>query len=77
MALQIQHRAILKPFISPFIPKEWFEEQSVTGMECTINGLDPTTEYEIRVAAFSGKGMGDFASQRHFTLPADENGREI
>ena len=65
----------MKPYISPFILKERFEEQFVhSGMNFTVDELEPTTEYEIKVAAYSGKEMGHFASLRQFTLPADEKG---
>ena len=44
-------------------------------MNFTVDRLEPTTEYEIKVTAYTGKGMGDFANLRHFTLPADEGGK--
>ena len=59
------------------MPNDLFEGEQVepSVRKFTIDNLEPATKYEIKVAAYSRKEMGDFAILRQFSSPVDENGK--
>ena len=73
----MQIRAIFKPYDLNFIPEPQYEHKytpkDVT--ELTLDGLKPSTEYELNLSAYSGREMGDVSTLRQFTLPASQEGK--
>ena len=71
---KVTRRTVGKPYDEGFIPNP-FPEQEITFLADVSRyrfvGLQPSTEYEIQVAAHTEAGMGMFTEETFHTAPAD------